>query len=204
MRLGVLGGSFDPVHLGHLNLAEALRIEAGLDKVLFMPTYYSYHKADKKMTSAALRLEMLEIATASNPFFEVCDIEIKRAKASYTYESYDELRFIYPEDEICFLGGSDIVLGIEAWKNSDYLLRNAGFVIGLRAGDDFDLIKSKTEYLVSEREAKIELKRVPLLEISSSYIRSKAARGESIRYLLTEGCEQLILEQGLYLNETDS
>lgn len=199
MRIGVLGGSFDPVHLGHLNLAESLREEGGLAKVLFMPTYHSYHKPGQDLTHPNVRLRLIQTAIASNPYFEVSTIEIERKKPSYTYESYDELKALYPGDEIYFLGGSDLIFGLEKWAKSEYLLENARFILALRAGDDSLRVEEKLNYLLQEKKARIELVRVPLFELSSSFIRDRIKKNQSVRYMMTEEVERIIREEGLYL-----
>lgn len=199
MKIGVLGGSFDPIHLGHLNLAESLRTEAGLDKVLFLPTYDSYHKPDQNLSPHDVRLRLIRAAISSNPYFELSLIEIERKKPSYTYESYDELKLLYPGDEIYFLGGSDLIFGLEKWAKSDYLLAHARFILALRAGDDSLKVEEKLNYLLEEKKAHIELVRAPLFELSSSFIRGRIRKNQSVRYMVTEEVERIIRDEGLFL-----
>lgn len=199
MKIGVLGGSFDPIHLGHLNLAESLRTEAGLDKVLFLPTYDSYHKPDQNLSPHDVRLRLIRAAISSNPYFELSLIEIERKKPSYTYESYDELKLLYPSDEIYFLGGSDLIFGLEKWAKSDYLLAHARFILALRAGDDSLKVEEKLNYLLEEKKAHIELVRAPLFELSSSFIRGRIRKNQSVRYMVTEEVERIIRDEGLFL-----
>lgn len=201
MRIGILGGSFDPVHLGHLNLAEGLRCASRLDRVIFMPTYDSYHKVGHSLSHHNVRLRLIEAAIASNPHFQLSTLEIERKKPSFTYETFDELKKLYPEHEIFFLGGSDLIFGFEKWHNSDYLLQHASFILALRAGDDELRVRQKLAYLRKSRAAEIELVRIPLLELSSSYIRKRLARAESIRYLVPEACEDIIYREGLYKDQ---
>lgn len=200
LKIGVLGGSFDPIHLGHLSLAEGLRTETGLDRVLFMPTYDSYHKPSHSLSHHDVRLRLIEKAIASNPYFELSTLEIERKKPTYTYETFDELRALYPLDDIYFLGGSDLVFGLENWVHSAYLLEHASFILALRAGDDIELVENKLVYLKQKYRARIELVRTPLMDLSSSDIRDRIKKNKSIRYMMTEACEEMVRDLGLYLD----
>lgn len=200
MKIGILGGSFDPVHYGHLILADQLIQEAGLDKVVFIPAYVSPFKTDSTQTSAEDRYEMLKLAIADNPQFDASDIEIKKEGPSYTIDTLNALKAqAGPDDEIYFIMGQDTFLEIKKWHRSDELLRNYSFIIGKRPGEStkemFALFK---ELFAVYKGLKVEFFDIPEMDISSTTLRNKLKLGKSVRYFLPDPVLDYIYEHNLY------
>lgn len=187
MKIGILGGTFDPVHFGHLILAEQVRVQLGLDKVIFIPAFMPPHKSRPGITSAKHRLEMLRLATVYNGYFEVSDIEIRRKGTSYTVDTLREVKARYPEAALYFICGSDLVAEIPKWKDVDEIYRMAAFVLARRPGYG--------KRLSGSRFIKIKVAQV---DISSSLLRDLVKQKSSIRYLTPYSVVKYIEKQGLY------
>jgi nicotinate-nucleotide adenylyltransferase len=191
VRLGIFGGTFDPVHLGHLIMAELTRGLLGLDRVVFVPARMSPHKRGADAPPEH-RLRMTGLAVEDNPHFAVSDVEIVREGPSYTVDTLRSLRGESPPDtEHYLLLGADSARDLESWREHEELLRDSNVVILKRPGvDDRDLPGS-----VASRATVLS---TPLIGISSSEIRRRVRSGETIRYLVTESVEKYIRSQGLY------
>ena len=181
-RIGIFGGSFDPIHNGHLHLAEEARCMAKLDQVLFIPTWISPFKQDSDPASCQQRLDMVRIATSSNPSFAVSDMEIRREAVSYTADTLKRCREMMGEDtRLYFITGTDTFLTIEKWYHAEEILTQYSFIIGSRPGyreeDLIDVIERVRERYGTD-VLKIE---IPRLEISSSDIRDSIRIGKSVR-----------------------
>jgi nicotinate-nucleotide adenylyltransferase len=200
-RLGVLGGTFDPPHYGHLWLAALAADTLGLKRVLFMPASLPPHKRGMRMTSAATRLLMTRLAIAGDPVFELCTIEIERPGPSFTIDSVEELRRTYGADTRLFLVMAADSLGeIETWREPDRLLSLVEWAVGPRPGAE----RPEHERLRQRFGAaadRIHLLDGPALDISSSQLRQRVATGHTIRYLVPRAVEDLILDRGLYRPE---
>ncbi|MDX1428955.1 MAG: nicotinate (nicotinamide) nucleotide adenylyltransferase [Rhodothermales bacterium] len=187
MRTGFFGGTFDPPHLGHLIIAESLRSHLDLDRVLWIPAAVSPHKLDADSAGAFHRSRMVELAIADNPSFEFCDIELRRAAPSYTVDSLDELTQRYPSDTFFLLIGMDSLAGFHTWREPHRIRRLATVVAYPRIRvDPPDEIG---DTLIVD---------LPIVEISSTQVRSLVGAGGSIRYLVTEPVRQYIEQEGLY------
>jgi nicotinate-nucleotide adenylyltransferase len=201
-RIGVMGGTFDPIHIAHLVVAEEAQARFGLDRVIFVPSGIPPHKEEGASLDAEERYGMVEIATAGNPSFEVSRMEIERPGPSYTIDTLRELRSLYGNGtEIFFLAGADSIMEIVTWKEPENVLRECTFVVATRPG--FDL--AKLQDALPERERKmmatdphVVLMEIPLLDISSSDIRTRAREGRPYRYLVPAGVWEHIEENGLY------
>ena len=203
-RIGVLGGSFDPLHYGHLILADQIRQDANLDKVVLIPAYVSPFKTADMPAEGHHRLEMLKIAAEGHPGFEISDIELKKDGPSYTYDTLAELKKTLPvDDEIYFIMGTDTFMHISEWKMSEELIRNFGFIIGLRKGYDEEALEKYIEDLKSKYPLNAEYIRIPELEISSTDIKQRIREGKSVRFLLPDGVIEYIKKNGLYTNIKD-
>ncbi len=198
MKLGIIGGTFDPVHFGHLLLAERFREKFELDKIIFIPTGTSYYKKNRAVSDAWTRYELLKLALRGNEKFFISDIEIKREGNTYTVDTIRELKRIYEDHEIYFMTGTDILFSIEEWKEIDWVFQNVKFLIALREGNDLEEIERKLSQLVNDHGADIDLEKFDLVNISSSMIREKVKEGKSIKYLLPREVEEYIIEKGLY------
>ena len=194
-RIGVMGGTFDPIHLGHLMIAEAVWNEYRLDKILFIPSANPPHKSNV-LTSAKHRFNMALLATCSNPHFEVSSIEMERQGPSYTVDTIKELKQIYGDKaELYFIIGADSIKELPTWHNIDELLTLCHFVATRRPGYEPDLKLVEEDY----KDADIRVLETPELEISSTDIRRRIKKGYSIQYITTEQVQQYIRKEGLYL-----
>ncbi len=193
MRLGLLGGTFDPVHLGHLILGETAREQLGLDSVLFMPTGQPWRKAGRDITPAPHRVEMLRRAIADNPAFELSLIEVERAGPSYTVDTLRELISARPGSEIFLIIGEDSLLDLPNWKAPQRVVELATLAVAAR-GPEKPVAGVPAGYL-SDRTVWLDM---PLIDISATTVRERVGRGRSIRYLVPEVVAAYIREQGLY------
>lgn len=195
MKIGVFGGTFDPIHYGHLRMAEFAREVARLDRVLFLPNYVSPFKTGGKVTPGALRAEMLHRATQDNPAFSVVTLEIDQPGPSYTVDTLRTLRMETPDAELFFLIGADALRGLPGWREPDALLDLAHFIAVTRPGTlQADVLAT----LPDAWERRILFMEMPGLDISSTDIRERAKTGRSLRYLTPPDVAAFIAERGLY------
>ncbi|TYQ15934.1 UNVERIFIED_CONTAM: nicotinate-nucleotide adenylyltransferase [Acetivibrio alkalicellulosi] len=205
VKIGVLGGTFDPIHNGHLIIAERIREEFKLDKVLFIPSGNPPHKTKQKVTQCNHRLNMVCEALKGNPFFEVSSIEIKRMGYTYTVDTIEELRgFLGDNACIYYLIGADVLFDLLTWKDYESVFKTCEFIATLRPGNETDDFAKQIMYLESTFQAKINKADIPLVEISSTEIRQRVNEGKSIKYLIPESVEKYIKDNKLYvLNERE-
>lgn len=197
-RIGVLGGTFDPPHVGHLWLATLAADAIGLERVLFMPAAQPPHKGGMLVSRGAERLLMTRLAIAGEPAFELCPIEMERPGLSYTIDSIDELERLYGgEATLYLLMAADSLNAIDTWREPDRLLERIEWVVGPRPGSELP-DRSALEDRFGANSARIHLLSGPSLDVSSSEIRRRVAAGQAIRYLVPRGVEELIVEHGLY------
>ena len=198
-RIGIMGGTFDPIHYGHLAAAEAARIEFGLCKVIFMPVGNPPHKQSQKISDAEHRYRMTALATSSNSGFEVSRLEVDKAGITYTFDTMKELRNIYGEvPAIYFITGADAVLELLTWYKLGELLTLCKFIAVTRPGFDICKLEQKIAEITSKYDGEIICLEVPLLEISSTDIRERIRSGKPVKYLLPEEVEAYIHKNGLY------
>ncbi len=213
MRVGVLGGTFNPIHFGHLRAAEEAREAAGLDKVIFMPTFLTPHKADEVGTSAKVRCEMISLAIADNNAFELSDIEIKRGGVSYTIDTVKELiKTGNKGTEVNLIVGADAFSDISSWCDFEALFTLASFIIvgrpGFPAKKPGDALPVELAgrfwydgatgaYINYHGNSLVYVDGVPL-DISSSDVRKRVKENASIRYLVPDGVERYIRSAHLY------
>jgi len=190
MRTGVLGGTFDPVHLAHLVLAEQAREQLRLDRVLFVPAGDPWRKAHREVSPARQRVEMTRLAIADNPAFELDEREVKREGPTYTVDTLHELRRAYPSDELFLLLGEDALADLPFWRDPEGIAAAAQIVVAPRSGADAPELPFE-----ASRVVRIDM---PRLEISSTDLRARAAEGRSLRYLVPAAVEAYIRENGLY------
>jgi nicotinate-nucleotide adenylyltransferase len=187
VRIGIFGGTFDPPHLGHLIVARDACEQLRLDRVLFVPARRPPHKLDQAVSEADVRLAMLTAATAADPQFEICELELNREGPSYTVETLRELRAERAGDAFYLLLGADQVRELATWKAPEEIARLCSIVLLSREG-----VGQAGHALVS---ASIEVTRIG---ISSTNIRERVANGRSIRYLVPAAVEEIITSRGLY------
>ena len=195
-KIGIFGGTFDPVHIGHLLFAEAALEQAGLSDVWFMPAHIQPFKQGVNTMPDDDRLRMLRLATADNPNFDITTIETDKGGVSYTIDSLRALRSENPGRSICFVIATDMFLNIGKWKNADDLISEFDFIVGGRPGYDNEAAERMAEKYRKTHGARIEFMTNPLLEISSTEIRRRLGAGESIRYYVPESVRRYLLVRG--------
>lgn len=198
MRLGLLGGTFDPVHLGHLLMAEQCREECRLDQVWLLPAGLPPHKTDNTISTGKQRAEMLEFATAGNPALIVNRMELSREGKSYTVDTLKQLRNERPEDEFFFIIGGDSLSDLPDWREPERIAEYAT-IVAVNRGDrplptEQDLIAKLGEKIAR----RIQLVTMPGIDLSSTDIRRRVREQRSIRYMVPRAVEAYIAENGLY------
>lgn len=196
--IGIMGGTFDPIHYGHLVTAEGARCDFGLDMVIFVPAARPPHKEPRRILAAEHRLRMTALAVATNPHFSVSALEVERQGPSYTIDTVREMQLTYPGREIYFITGADAVLEILTWKNVGDLMEMCFFIAATRPGYQLESLRGKLASLPSRQVARIHSLMVPALAISSTDIRQRVRQGRPIKYLLPETVEAHIHREGLY------
>ena len=196
-RLGIMGGTFDPIHIGHLATAEQAREAYGLDAVVFVPAGNPVFKKHRRVTPAADRLALCRLAVASNPAFCVSALEIERGGDTYTVDTLRELRAHYPDNvELFFITGADAVAHIVKWRESAAIADLAHLIAVTRPG--YALTAERKREIEDEGSFDVSYLEVTALAISSSDLRARLREGRSIRYLTMQSVRDYIMEHGLY------
>jgi nicotinate-nucleotide adenylyltransferase len=189
VRIGILGGTFDPPHLGHLIAAQDACAALELDRLIFVPAAEPPHKRDRAVTEARLRLDMLKAAVADNPSFELSTLELQRSGPSYTIATLRELHGRHPADSLYLLIGVDQVREFSTWREPEGILELAEVVMLARAG---------SEQSIEGADFVRQVVAVTRIDVSSTLIRSRVAAGQSIRYLVPDAVAEIIQREGLY------
>lgn len=197
-KIGICGGTFDPIHLGHLSLTEQVRCNFGLDKVLFIPSGNPPHKKMKEVTDAPQRYKMVELAIASNPYFEAVALEIERIGYTYTIDTLKLLQALYKNADFYYIIGADVVMDLVTWKNFEQVFKLTKFISLLRPGFKKTDYEERINYLESQFGASIISFRAPLMDISSTNIRKLVKEEKSIKYLVQDSVMEYIYANGLY------
>ena len=199
-KIGISGGTFNPIHIGHLMVAEIVRDRFGLDKVLFIPSGMPPHKSLSSVACAKHRFDMVEKAVESNPYFKASRIEIDREGYTYTVDTLKNLREIYGNNtSLYYIIGADVLNDLLTWKNYEEVLKICEFIAVLRPGNDVQAFKKQIEFLKQTYCAKIHFINTPLIEISSTEIRDRIKEGRSIKYLVRDSVEEYIKLNRLYI-----
>ncbi len=195
-RIGIMGGTFDPVHHGHLVAASEVAARFELDEVIFVPTGRPWQKQDRAVSAAEHRYLMTVIATASNPRFRVSRVDVDRPGPTYTIDTIRDLADTHPDDELFFITGADALAQILSWKDQQDALKLAHFVGVTRPGYELS-----GDHLPAESVTLVD---VPAMAISSSAVRDRVRAGEPVWYLVPDGVVQYIAKLGLYRDESAS
>ena len=201
IKIGILGGTFDPIHLGHLIIAEQARDQYGLDQILLIPSGHSYFKDNRaqKVLPALTRLEMTRKAVSDYPPFEVSDIEVLRSGNTYTYETLEELADLHPEAELYFIVGADTVCSMSTWREPARIFAACTVLAAMREDQvDPESFQQGIKDLENRFHARIRTISIPNIGISSTQIRERAGNGKSIHYLVPNALESYIIENGIY------
>jgi nicotinate-nucleotide adenylyltransferase len=197
MKLGIFGGTFDPVHNAHLFVAEASRVELGLERILFMPTRGSHYR-NGPVAPVEARLAMLRGALASNVNFAIDETDLDEAATGYTADLMPRVRAKYPNDELTFIVGGDSLVD-SPWQRFDVVLANLqGFAIAPRAERAPERVEKLLATLEPGERAKLRVLDLPALNGSATLVRAQLARGGSIRYLVPEYVDRYIQREALY------
>lgn len=201
-KIGIMGGTFDPIHVGHLMLAEWARSAADLEQVWIVPTGQSYMKSDRYVLSGAERLKMAELAVEGNNRLQCLDLEIRREGYTYTYETMEQLKAEYPDTEFFFIQGADCLFSMDSWKYPERILQNCTVLAAVRGDADFKFLETKRLELLKKYGGNIVLLPFLQLSISSTEIRDRVREGKSIRYMVPDTVFQYIEEKGFYREES--
>ncbi|MCF8011208.1 MAG: nicotinate-nucleotide adenylyltransferase [Clostridiales bacterium] len=200
-RLAIMGGTFDPVHYGHLVAAEGARHEFQLDRVIFIPSGRPPHKTSEQITDPVHRLAMVKNAVQSNAHFETSALETESDGVSYTIDTVRKVQELQPSADIYFITGADAVLQILTWKNVEEILSTCTFIAATRPGYALESLEHRLSSLSREYINNIYTMEVPALAISSTDIRNRVFNGKPIKYLLPERVEKFISNSKLYCRE---
>lgn len=198
-KIGIMGGTFNPIHMGHLLLAESALHQFFLDEVLIMPTGNPYYKKIQESVTEADRVNMVKLAIADNEHFVLSLQEIEREGATYTVETLEELTSKYPENEYYFIMGEDSLYHIESWKEPEKIARLAVLLVAGRYEGPAASLMSQIEYIEDKYDADIRYINSPTMEISSNDIRKRVKEGRSIKYLVKDEVAQYIYTHHLYV-----
>lgn len=199
-RVGIMGGTFDPVHNGHLIIAEMALENFELDEILFVPSGIPWLKDVSKVLNKKTRVSLTGIAIEDNPHFALSTIEIDREGNSYSYETVEELKKSNPDTDYYFIMGADSLFDLEIWKNPEILMKNCTLLVAVRDDYDQQQMRDRVSYLVHKYQAKIELLATPRVDISSTMIRERIAAGKCVRYMLPDPVIEYIKKMQLYQN----
>lgn len=222
-----MGGTFNPIHIGHLLLGQQALEDFSLDQILFIPSGYSYMKDQSEMTDKYLRYEMCRLAIAEHPDFLLSDVEIRREGNSYTYETLEELKKEYPEADFFLILGADNIFDLESWKYPEKILRSCTILAAVRPAinstvhsavscvtnpiegsddpedrsvylKDSESLEAQIAYLEHKYHIRIGLLSMPRLEISSTMIRQRLSRNKTVRYMVPDRILEFISKHDLY------
>ena len=200
-KIGVLGGTFDPIHKGHVALGLAALDEVGLDKLIVMPAHIQPFKQHRKIARDVHRLAMARLAFEGREGVEVSDYEIQKGDISYSFDTMMHLKSLYPKDELFFVMGTDSFLKVDRWYKGEDLLENFSFIVSSRPGYPEKALESRIKFYGMDYGTNIVRLRTKMPEISSTEIRETALLGESISHLVPKAVEEYIEENGLYDEE---
>lgn len=205
-RIGIFGGTFDPIHIGHLLIAEQVRQHLQLAEVRFIPAAIAPHKQHQLATDAKHRLNMVQLAIGGNPFFKVDDRELRRGGTSYTVDTLVELKAELPQAELCLLIGADSLAELHTWRQPARICQLATVVIVARGGQPAPNLDQLSAQMPEATPDELAQHVVPLpqIEISSSHIRAQVELGRSVRYQLHPAVEAYIYAHELYVPTTSA
>ena len=204
MRVGIFGGAFDPVHVGHLVLAERVRDDAGLDLVRFVPSYKPPHKDNRQLTRFEARCDMVTLATTGQPAFVLDAIEKELPPPSYTVNTLRELALRHPGDTFSLILGADSLHDLPTWYEPRELLKLAELIVVPRPGVELVSVDALAASLgVGVTDVRLRVVECPLMGIASRDLRRRVGEGKSVRFLVPRAVEEFVRERGLYAARVD-
>ena len=196
-KIGIMGGTFDPIHYGHLLIAQSAAEEFALDQVLFLPTGRSPHKSEKDVTEPQIRCEMVRIALEDNPKFELSMLEAKNTEVNYTYASLQKLKQIYPKAQLYFIMGEDSLDDFPTWKKPEEICRLSTILVAVRNDKGLGL-SDKIAEIAQMYQADMHMLHAPNFSVSSHDIRQRIHENKSVRYMLPDKVTEYIVQHDLY------
>lgn len=197
-KVGILGGTFNPIHLGHLLLAETAKETFLLDEIMFIPSGHPYLKANKDVADKKMRLEMTRLAISSNPEFSLSSMEVEREGNTYTFETLLELKRQHPNTAFYFIMGADSLYNLDLWKHPEIICSNCVILAAVRDNKKPKDLKAQIEFLEEKYLAKIKLLPLKEITISSTDIRNRMKEKKSIRYMVPDKVIDYIIENHVY------
>ncbi|WP_018133582.1 nicotinate-nucleotide adenylyltransferase [Effusibacillus pohliae] len=204
MKIGLFGGTFDPVHIGHLVAARLAQEAMGLDRVIFIPSGVPPHKREHHISPADRRLRMVELAVADERGFQVSDWELQQPGPSYTVHTVESFSSQYPEDELYLIVGADMLYDFPNWQSPRRILQLAQLIGMTRPGFPLAECRAELQQALPEAERRVHYVEMPGLEISSTWLRERLQHRQSVRHLIPERVIRFIEENGLYDRRADS
>lgn len=198
-KIGIMGGTFDPIHYGHLLIAQSAAEEFALDRVLFLPTGKSPHKSENHVTNKNLRCEMVQIAIKENSNFSISTLEAENTEVNYTYHTLQKLKQIYRETHFYFIMGEDSLDDFSTWKNPKEICRLATILVAVRNEGGHE-IENKIKAAKELYQADMYMLHAPNFSVSSREIRERIRNGKSVHYMLPQEVENFIRQYSLYRN----
>lgn len=197
-RIGIMGGTFNPIHMGHLLLAEWVKSEAGLEEIWLVPNGVSYMKESQEVAPAEDRLRMTELAIKRNRSFKCLDLEVKRGGYTYSYETLEELTRAYPGDTFYFILGADCLFTLETWKYPERIFQCCRLIVAVRDDVSLEIMTEKKEELEQRYGGEILLLPFVRMSLSSTKIRERIRQGKSVRYMVPDSVLTYIEGKRLY------
>lgn len=197
-KTGIMGGSFNPIHYGHLKIAECAYRDYDLDEILFIPNHCPPHKDSSEMADAAMRLEMVKLAIMDREGFTYSDREIQKGGLSFTYQTMTALKEEEPDTEFYFLMGADSLKEFRKWRHCELIAKKCKILAAMRDEMDNEDVEKLAKELSEEYQSDFFLLKIPQMNVSSTQIRQAIRKGESIRTLVPEKVEAYIKKHKLY------
>ena len=197
-KIGILGGTFDPIHNAHLLLGECAREQFSLDRVIYIPNNLAHLANRKEVSSGDIRYQMVKMAISDNPYFTCSRLEIDKPEGSYTIDTINDLKLMYPGDELYMILGGDSIIGIDTWYKAAELLKSCIILAAVREQDDLPALDKKRRELNKMYGADIRLMTFNRIDISSTEIRERVKTGRSVRYYMPAECIEFMCIKGLY------
>lgn len=198
-KIGIMGGTFNPIHTGHLLMARWALESAGLDAILFIPAGNPYMKSNTDILDGEQRMQMVRMSIQGQDDFFVSDMELKRNGNTYTYETLLELRRLYPQAKLYFIMGADSLYTFAKWSHPELILANSILIAAARNGTSMEQLEEKRRELTTSFGGEILLMEFPAIDISSTMIRDRLKEGKSIRYLTTDAVCDYIASEKVYV-----